>query len=242
MALENARKFLEQVMKDKALRARTAEKKPVEVVAVARELGFDVTEEELGEAVKAMRRAEEPQELSLDELDEVSAGGPGCDVEKIRDKDTEEEGGNGHAQLLESRSDPVHAPAGLLRGPKTQRQRAEHNDHEADHDHQERHLKLGHDQIGHRLPVAVGNAEISGKETGKPAEILDDKGLVQTHFMPQTLQHFGCGVRSKNCLGGIAGDHMEGGKCQEGYHDHGNDKRQDAAHCIFQNAAPFFGV
>jgi predicted ribosomally synthesized peptide with nif11-like leader len=47
MALENARKFLEQVMKDKALRARTAEKEPVEVVAIARELGFDVTDRDV---------------------------------------------------------------------------------------------------------------------------------------------------------------------------------------------------
>jgi predicted ribosomally synthesized peptide with nif11-like leader len=47
MAFENAKKFLEQAMKDKALRARTAEKEPVEIVAIAKELGFDVTAEEL---------------------------------------------------------------------------------------------------------------------------------------------------------------------------------------------------
>ena len=87
MALENAKKFLEQVMNDEALRDRVMEEGAAGIAAAAKELGFDVTEEELGEAVKAMRRAEEPQELSLDELDEVSAGGPGCDVEKIRDKD-----------------------------------------------------------------------------------------------------------------------------------------------------------
>ena len=76
MALENARKFLEQVMKDKALRACTAEKEPAEVVAIAKELGFDVTAEELEEAIKAMRKAagEATKELSIDELGKVAGG------------------------------------------------------------------------------------------------------------------------------------------------------------------------
>ena len=75
MALENARKFLEQVMKDKALRARTAEKEPAEVVAIARELGLEATAEELEQAVKAMRQeAEEPKELTLDEMDKAAGG------------------------------------------------------------------------------------------------------------------------------------------------------------------------
>ena len=76
MALENARKFLEQVLKDKALRACTAEKEPAEVVAIAKELGFDVTAEELEEAVKAMRKAagEAAKELSIDELGKVAGG------------------------------------------------------------------------------------------------------------------------------------------------------------------------
>ena len=75
MALENARKFLEQVMKDKALRARTAEKEPAEVVAIAKELGLEATAEELEQAVKAMRQeAEEPKELTLDEMDKAAGG------------------------------------------------------------------------------------------------------------------------------------------------------------------------
>ena len=76
MAFENAKKFLEQAMKDKALRARTAEKEPAEVVAIAKELGFDVTAEELEEAVKAMRKAagEATKELSIDELGKVAGG------------------------------------------------------------------------------------------------------------------------------------------------------------------------
>ena len=75
MALENARKFLEQVMKDKALRARTAEKEPAEVVAIARELGLEATAEELEQAVKAMRQeAEEPKKLTLDEMDKAAGG------------------------------------------------------------------------------------------------------------------------------------------------------------------------
>ena len=75
MALENARAFLEQVMKDKALRARTAEKEPAEVVAIARELGLEATAEELEQAVKAMRQeAGEPKELTPDELDKAAGG------------------------------------------------------------------------------------------------------------------------------------------------------------------------
>ena len=76
MALENARKFLEQVMKDKALRARTAEKEPAEVVAIARELGLEATAEELEQAVKAMRKTagEATKELSIDELGKVAGG------------------------------------------------------------------------------------------------------------------------------------------------------------------------
>jgi hypothetical protein len=35
MALENAKRFLEQVMKDEALRARAAEKEPAEDAAIA---------------------------------------------------------------------------------------------------------------------------------------------------------------------------------------------------------------
>ena len=55
-------------MNDEALRGRVMEEGAAEDVEIAKELGFDMTVEELGEAVKAMRRAEESQELSLDEL------------------------------------------------------------------------------------------------------------------------------------------------------------------------------
>ena len=76
MALENAKKFLEQVLKDGALRARMAEKDPAEAAAIAKELGLDVTAEELEQAVKAMRRAggEATKELSPDEMDKAAGG------------------------------------------------------------------------------------------------------------------------------------------------------------------------
>ena len=76
MALENAKKFLEQVLKDEALRARMAEKEPADAVAIAKELGFDVTAEELEQAVKAMRKAagEATKELSLDEMGKAAGG------------------------------------------------------------------------------------------------------------------------------------------------------------------------
>ena len=78
MVLENAKQFLEQVLKDEPLRARVREKEPAEVVSIARELGFDVTAEELEEAVQAMRQAsaskERMKELGPDELDDVAGG------------------------------------------------------------------------------------------------------------------------------------------------------------------------
>ena len=74
--LENTKQFLEQAMKDEALRGRVMEKGPAEMVAIAKELGFDVTAEELEEAVKAMRKAagEATKELSIDELGKVAGG------------------------------------------------------------------------------------------------------------------------------------------------------------------------
>jgi len=74
--LENTKQFLEQAMNDEALRGRVMEKGPAEMVAIAKELGFDVTAEELEEAVKAMRKAagEAAKELSIDELGKVAGG------------------------------------------------------------------------------------------------------------------------------------------------------------------------
>ena len=78
MALENAKKFLEQAMKDEALRARVSEKEPEEVAAIAGELGFEVTAAELTQAELALRRAsakgEENMELSVNDLDQVAGG------------------------------------------------------------------------------------------------------------------------------------------------------------------------
>ena len=76
MALENAQKFLERVMADEALRERVAEKEPAEVAAVAKELGFEVTAEELIEAANMMRKPDEEnlKELSLAEMDQAAGG------------------------------------------------------------------------------------------------------------------------------------------------------------------------
>ncbi|MBQ9408259.1 MAG: Nif11-like leader peptide family RiPP precursor, partial [Clostridia bacterium] len=76
MAIENAKKFLEQVMKDEALRKRAVEKEPAEVVEIAKKLGFDVTAEELDEAVKEMRQKakEKLKELGPGDLDNVAGG------------------------------------------------------------------------------------------------------------------------------------------------------------------------
>ena len=76
MALENAKRFLKQVMNDADLRARVAEKELAEVAVMARELRFDVTAEELDEAVRELRQAgtSAPKELSPDEMNGIAGG------------------------------------------------------------------------------------------------------------------------------------------------------------------------
>ena len=78
MALENAKKFLEQAMKDEALRARVSEKEPGEVAAIAGELGFEVTAAELTQAELALRLApanrEKSVELNVNDLAQVAGG------------------------------------------------------------------------------------------------------------------------------------------------------------------------
>lgn len=54
------------------------EKEPDSVVAIARELGFDLTAEKLPEVIKAFRQTEEsvPRQLSSDEAEQVVGGKP----------------------------------------------------------------------------------------------------------------------------------------------------------------------
>ena len=78
MALENAKKFLDQAMKYEALRARLSEKEPGEVAAIAGELGFEVTAAELTQAELALRLApanrEKSVELNVNDLAQVAGG------------------------------------------------------------------------------------------------------------------------------------------------------------------------
>lgn len=78
MKLEKAKAFLELVIKDETLRSRLAEKEPDEAAAIAKELGFDVTAEELTQAGNELRRrpnnCETPEPLSPDDLDAVAGG------------------------------------------------------------------------------------------------------------------------------------------------------------------------
>ena len=63
-------------MNDEALRGRVMEEGAAEVVEIAKELGFDMTVEELEEAMKALRQAamQETKELSLEEMDQAAGG------------------------------------------------------------------------------------------------------------------------------------------------------------------------
>ena len=73
MAKENAKKFLEKAMKDEALREVLAGKTAEEATAEALAQGFEVTEEELVEAVKELRQ-EGRLQLSDSDLEKVSGG------------------------------------------------------------------------------------------------------------------------------------------------------------------------
>ena len=70
MALENAKKFVEMIENDKALKERIAKMQPEESLAAAKELGLFFTLEELKEAGKAAAS----RNLEADELGEVAGG------------------------------------------------------------------------------------------------------------------------------------------------------------------------
>ena len=70
MSKESAIQFAQEVMEDTELRDRTAKLKPEEVLSIAKEMGYDFTEEELTAAMN------EDQELTADDL-ETAAGGAG---------------------------------------------------------------------------------------------------------------------------------------------------------------------
>ena len=78
MAKEKAMEFLKLLDTDDTLREQLREKSPVEAAELARGLSFDVTEEELNEAVtelKADRASQNTPELLPDaELDRVVGG------------------------------------------------------------------------------------------------------------------------------------------------------------------------
>ena len=69
MSLENAKKFLNEIAKDEALKERLAGKDSTEVLAAAKELGLECSVEEMEEAAKGTA------ELSPEEMADVSGGG-----------------------------------------------------------------------------------------------------------------------------------------------------------------------
>ena len=71
MSKESAMQFALAVMEDQELRDRTAKLKPEEVLSIAKEMGYDFTEEELTAAM------DENKELSADELEAAAGGYPG---------------------------------------------------------------------------------------------------------------------------------------------------------------------
>lgn len=78
MVQENAKKFVERLMSDEALRSQVMEKEPDEVVATAKALGFDLTVEELTEAMKSFGQTNggRPQEMGEAEMAQAAGGKP----------------------------------------------------------------------------------------------------------------------------------------------------------------------
>ena len=76
MANKEAAEFLNKVISDEALRARLADKEPAQAAELAAELGYKVTEEELLEAEKDLRRQNGAQivELDLADMDKAAGG------------------------------------------------------------------------------------------------------------------------------------------------------------------------
>lgn len=75
MSIETAKRFLEQVKADEQLQKRMSGLKPGEVEGFAKELGFDVTGEEVEKALRQLRETgEQPKDLDPDELDNVAGG------------------------------------------------------------------------------------------------------------------------------------------------------------------------
>lgn len=76
MANNAAIEFLKKVFTDEMLEARLHEKGPGEAVAVAAEMGIEVTEEELLAAEQMLRKGSGPNVEELDEADmDLVAGG-----------------------------------------------------------------------------------------------------------------------------------------------------------------------
>ena len=73
-----AKKFLEQVMADEKLQEQLRGKEPDEVVSIAKEMGFDVTEEDLTAAVNELKEVRAKQGdlvlVSDDEVEQASGG------------------------------------------------------------------------------------------------------------------------------------------------------------------------
>ena len=59
-----------------------------EIMELMKAAGREITREEAEQLFTDVQDTEDRQKLSLEDLDTVSGGGPGCDVEAIRDKDT----------------------------------------------------------------------------------------------------------------------------------------------------------
>lgn len=74
--IDAAKRFLEQVEKDEDLRRKLQELKYEAITDFAKEMGYDVTCEELEEAVKEIRaeRLSVAEKLNLEDTDQVTGG------------------------------------------------------------------------------------------------------------------------------------------------------------------------
>ena len=78
MALNSAKELLGRTMNDAELRERIMQSEPDGIVALAGELGLNMTVEELSEAMKTAGKPDgsRPKEMGLAELEQVAGGKP----------------------------------------------------------------------------------------------------------------------------------------------------------------------
>ena len=77
MSMDHAKQFLEKMMNDETLHKKVSIEEPKRVAAIAAELGYEFTSEELERALKELRNTtgQTPEKLSSEEMNLITGSG-----------------------------------------------------------------------------------------------------------------------------------------------------------------------